>query len=1745
MSPLSAINQAREAVCDTASKVGMVVEFASIIENLKSTLSYNKSDPNDVMGNLVARAEDFLSFIVLVQGASSWQQLLCATNLYLKTMSPKSVTLELLNFIDGLAPKFECQSGFNFSDVIDKWAVVRDSPIARHFANLFDVVLTFGIVPEQCPNIFRLSQYKSFQGNVWNLQSHAVSFVDMVLKTLKFFVERGYHAFVTGDWSILLYEEDDMRSMDREYSLLTSGLVMLDSGRLDDLALGEGETAIHNIDEYDVRAVALEKAVQALYDREKSQSVRSVLASKLSQVKKIRHAIVLARKQAPIRVKPFSISLFGGSSVAKSSVALLTAKVLPGACGFPNGKDSYVTLNDMDAFQSEYKSHHTTVIFDDHGNSRPEYYKASPVDRIIKFSNNVPMAALNPEADKKGNIMITPKFMIITTNVKNLLAETFSNHPASILRRMEYHVEVRLRPEYVDPVTGGPDSAKMNEDPIPDAWLINIERCVLQRLGNKTAYEFRKISENLTIYEYLDFMVREAKLHHDFQKKYVATQDDLFAASVCPHGYLSLDTNRTCPSCALVTSPIPTLPVCDDQVFHDQAGEACDDDDQWEDMPDDTSFVDIVCIKIKDIYNQHAGLVVVATMLTVALAFSRIFPNKVESQHVEIAKTDIALPDELPKIWKKVDPIKVDCSNASKTTDADDLVELVARSIGHLTVRYERDGQMVERKCDALPIRGNIWMIPSHMISGITPKEFLVKCVPDGVLGKCFKSDYDPLAIQHISGTDCSLIRFAQGGDNKDLSKFFPNGKIDGFSRIMSTVVHKDADGVVSRDVAKYHMFTEDKIPGVDAIYPGYHYTQERDMFKGYCMATHVAHTRYAFIMCVHLAGRASGGSLNYGIAGLITKPQLDAHIDMLASRVFVCHSSEGDIFKPPPSTEYSVLPSVTSNSCQYMDINSEDTYNMLVFGDCSRGKVKFNTSVRESVISPLVAEVMDLPKLHGPPNKKCIWRQWSNQLQKVAVSRSGFDRIIMAKAHDDYLCHVIGVLDANEWACHIKPLHHDVVLAGCDGVRGLDRLDLNTSMGFPWNKPKKHYLTPSERIVEGVSCPLDIDPEVMQYIDECEQNLREGRRIFSIHRASLKDEAVLSTKEKIRVIIGCPFPIIYLVRKYFLSVVRFYQRYWLDLESAVGINAYGSEWDQLARYMNREDSICWDGDYSSFDTNQSADDTIAVWELFLAIVKHCGYSDSDLQVCRGLVTEIVYPLMEFDGTFIQLFGGLTSGQPMTTIANCVQNSFYSRYAYYKLAQEMSLDVPPYYDVVRSMFYGDDNIHNVPVQYAWFNRVQVARVLCAAGVKLTAADKSGNMCEYTRFEDLSFLKRLFRYDYELNRYMAPLELASISKQLHCYMHSNKCILTPEQRAADSLINVMREFEQHGRVVYEERLPQVKEVALRAGIDRFCTFQEFGEAYVAVDCGGEFENQSDESTLESLPTMYEQDVREVHSHFTGSLLAMMREFEDENGVVCMWFTVNGRSSLSWVCLVHSNFLTGTLSYIYPHVNVPPNNPVLCFRNQPIGFGYVRPNTIYVTYHVADGLATIDNATGRDVYEMVPVYRARFSAPTMSECLLLAIGVFTSLSWYRDVYATYYIGDFENQSNEEPSVLSRLNFDEMGGLIYYFILQVKVFMGFPEYMTPREWVRLAALLFMTFAVSDAYQHLSVYNMMNNHVGRYALRSYILVLFVARHHRSVRIAFSSPNRFLFYALLFTFSWRELAVQLGLMVWALLIMC
>jgi len=471
-------------------------------------------------------------------------------------------------------------------------------------------------------------------------------------------------------------------------------------------------------------------------------------------------------------------------------------------------------------------------------------------------------------------------------------------------------------------------------------------------------------------------------------------------------------------------------------------------------------------------------------------------------------------------------------------------------------------------------------------------------------------------------------------------------------------------------------------------------------------------------------------------------------------------------------------------------------------------------TKVTKTIIS-------DDLKLQGlttdmvPPSKMRQWQPWYIALEARMKPKVGFSAPVLRKAAEGYLADILVRLTPAD----ILEIHaYDLFTAinGAAGVAHIHSIDKNTSMGFPYRKVKKNFLCKDdEGYLRGLGDAVKFTPEIEERIRHILETYMEGKMVNPIFSANLKDEVISKAKDeigKIRVFTGAPVAWVIVVRMMLLWVARLMHTYNYVFESAAAMNAQSDDWDILYRYLTyfgKHRLVA--GDYKGFDTGISSQAIMEAFWVLIQLAKRGGMSQDDIQVIYGISVDTAYNVVDWNGTILRFVGGIPSGHPLTLLLNSIINCLYMRSVYIELNPKR--ECTSFKSNVHLMTLGDDNVCGVSQDAPWFNHTNIQGVFDSVGITYTMADKTSESKPFIDISEVTFAKRGWRYDEELQRHMCVLEEPSIIKSLHWKKDSGQ--VSPKAAAIEAIAGAIREYWYYGRERYNKEVAFFRKVVERA------------------------------------------------------------------------------------------------------------------------------------------------------------------------------------------------------------------------------------------------------------------------------------------------------------------------------------------
>lgn len=705
------------------------------------------------------------------------------------------------------------------------------------------------------------------------------------------------------------------------------------------------------------------------------------------------------------------------------------------------------------------------------------------------------------------------------------------------------------------------------------------------------------------------------------------------------------------------------------------------------------------------------------------------------------------------------------------------------------------------------PEKGYVWF-PLHIMH---PRSDMTKDPVEFVRGEVFRSEdkktskfkfiaqlgHNAVRAEGLDLVCCFVERCPDLSDN--ILKFLPLTVPEGVS--VCTMLTRDSN-------AKLH---HEKFTVEHGVYghrfmpmPGGCYTTKRAI-AGTCMSMLVTGGRTPVIAGFHIGGAES---INYGVMMTVTQSQAIEMREKLLTLPGIRGLSASTAL---PDTQYGkrVVESgqVHPNSKFIASLDENAAIDIV-------GSTRLRTEAKSRVVPSILKKdaeaIFGFPGLWGPPRLKPNWRAFNATLEHIIDPSEMFLPSLLQRARADWIEPIVDFAKDLNKKDPVRPLTMKEIIMGIPGKRFLDAMPMDTSVGYPLFGPKSRKFTPvfvGELLVDRVP-----DEDILEEYLRCVKCWEQGVRAYPVSTATLKDEATPLGSEKVRVFQAGALALGMGIRKYFLPIARVLSLNPLLSESAVGVNAFSPQWEELMSYAEKyaEDDrvIAWD--YSKYDVRMNSQMTYAVIQSMIDIAEVCDYSEYDLRIMNAMVADIIHPLIDFNGTLIKAYNMNTSGNNITVNINGGANSIYVRMGFFFTCPEAS----SFREAVAATTYGDDFKGSVKKEYRdRFNFRTFKAFLATHGIKITEPNKTDLVEDDMHVDDADFLKRSSHFIPEIGMRIGALAKTSMYKPLFDNVKSKGA--TQEEVAISCVETYMHELFAHGREEYNKDQPKIKELCLRA------------------------------------------------------------------------------------------------------------------------------------------------------------------------------------------------------------------------------------------------------------------------------------------------------------------------------------------
>lgn len=329
-----------------------------------------------------------------------------------------------------------------------------------------------------------------------------------------------------------------------------------------------------------------------------------------------------------------------------------------------------------------------------------------------------------------------------------------------------------------------------------------------------------------------------------------------------------------------------------------------------------------------------------------------------------------------------------------------------------------------------------------------------------------------------------------------------------------------------------------------------------------------------------------------------------------------------------------------------------------------------------------------------------------------------------------------------------------------------LQSIPRKTSSGYPYSvlhRPtnKTYFFGDKDEFDLTTPEALDLEREV----ERCEVKIKKGVRCNFVFIDSLKDEKRPIEKVQVgktRMFSGSPLVYLILCRKYFGSFMMWCVKNRIENGIAIGVNQYSSEWDHIACNLNKFGTGAnkGAGDYSGLDKNERARIN---WHIVDLVNRWYSDGEENAHVRNMLALDLINSLHINQGLVMYWNESMPSGHFLTALFNSLHVHMCFRLTWIDLIRPKSIDAHEFNEKAYLIILGDDHVYSVHPDYREiFTERRVGQSMLNWGQTYTPETKEGELRDVLRaLEEVSFLKRRWRYEASSARFVAPLDLETV------------------------------------------------------------------------------------------------------------------------------------------------------------------------------------------------------------------------------------------------------------------------------------------------------------------------------------------------------------------------------------------------
>lgn len=471
--------------------------------------------------------------------AKSRMDLVVAASQFYTSCTGRSATGSILRMIETFADELGYDLTCFQSDGVSSWIDVFDglysnihrvgkSKLGERVKKVFNhlVAHTFyhkmGI--EIDAKIFSQLEKKKIRPTCWNV----MNFIDAIMGLLLFLAKAGRQALLTGSIDAFFIDDTVVTAWMDKASRLRKEAEFINAA--ESIGIKTGVMVMH-IEE----AIREGKELLKVFKTGESHKIIHSVNLELEMVLNRYHCAVRA---SSTRFCPVGIHLMSRPGCGKTTIA---NGIFMDWCSIADTPEEGRILhqpNDKSDFDDGYKSHYDGYMLDDVGLHQPS--KVQGIDKragsLIDLINNVALVTNQADLPDKGKIPFLSRFVVATSNTREMGIPLYFTTPEAVYRRLKYRVEPTVRPEFKASGSEEIDPAKIPEGTHPECWTFDLYKF---KTGDPGSYF--PIGLEMSFAALRTVLCEEFRLHIANQERFLRAASARKIQALCPECKLPED----------------------------------------------------------------------------------------------------------------------------------------------------------------------------------------------------------------------------------------------------------------------------------------------------------------------------------------------------------------------------------------------------------------------------------------------------------------------------------------------------------------------------------------------------------------------------------------------------------------------------------------------------------------------------------------------------------------------------------------------------------------------------------------------------------------------------------------------------------------------------------------------------------------------------------------------------------------------------------------------------------------------------------------------------------------------------------------------------------------------------------------------------------------------------------------------------------------------------------------------------